>query len=879
MAPDLFFASLEARSLSFPCCNQSLSSWRFRLPPSPFYTLRLSAAKSTLSHHFVTKCSASNSDFVSGDFHILSATEGPDGSIIFRFGNAEEMALYQSEQSQPTKQKVKVVAKVGEKSSDRGEKSSINAVDVSDEEGEVGGPVSKNVGRNLKVKSQPKRKARPRITKVVDAVEEKTASHVINNDTETDKNSIDYSKTVHPEEGSIELDNDAPEVNGECTTLNMVPKIDIVPDVEKVSPPSASEVGSEITSQLHLSESDYKIEVARGIKFEEENTSASEGGGENVGKIENTTSDTEPKINLAMEEVSTHVAASESHIENENTAQSTSLGSSYDMDVPHSLKLQESGKGDTGEEVAHMSVPSKQHTEEHSVSGSNKSVMIEDADACAGDIGEVELKSTLSEANSILNEVTEHRTVGEFVENDVVAPSEVKIETEITTETLSSGGLSEKDVPHTLKYQESANDDAGEEVADLSVSSKEHNINVLEKLLMVEDADEGDVGELKLNSPLSEAESILNVGEVKLNATLSEVESVLNEATEHQTVDESVDNDIVAPSEVNIETEITTETTSLGGSSGEDVPHSLKFQESAKDDKAGEEVAELSARSEEHSINASEKLLMVEDSDEGGVGKVKLNSTSSEAESILNEATSHKTVDEYVNSGIVKSSKMADGAMPLSSLKEGITENDAQSSSKVRVPILKGAESQSGGTTLERNGVPITDPVEVLNKSAENTQSCGSSTVLVAYFDDQALHVAYIGDSGFMIIRNGTVFKRSSSMLYEFNFPLRIGRGDHPSDFLEAYRIDLNEGDVIITATDGLFDNLYEREIASIVLKSLQESLRPQEIAEVLATKAQEVGQSSSVRSPFADEAQAAGYLGCRGGKLDDVTVKQPEAA
>ncbi|OMP09159.1 hypothetical protein COLO4_05751 [Corchorus olitorius] len=103
------------------------------------------------------------------------------------------------------------------------------------------------------------------------------------------------------------------------------------------------------------------------------------------------------------------------------------------------------------------------------------------------------------------------------------------------------------------------------------------------------------------------------------------------------------------------------------------------------------------------------------------------------------------------------------------------------------------------------------------------------------YLNLQAVHGAYTGDSGFMIIRNGPVFKRSSPMLYEFNFPLRIERGDHPSDFVET-----------------LF---FFR------------------IAEFLATRAQEVGQSLSVRSPFADEAQAAGYLGCRGGKLDDVTV------
>ena len=44
----------------------------------------------------------------------------------------------------------------------------------------------------------------------------------------------------------------------------------------------------------------------------------------------------------------------------------------------------------------------------------------------------------------------------------------------------------------------------------------------------------------------------------------------------------------------------------------------------------------------------------------------------------------------------------------------------------------------------------------------------------------------------------------------------------------QGYEINLNDGDVIITATNGLFDNLYEQETASIVSKSLQASLRPQ---------------------------------------------------
>ncbi|KAI9103544.1 hypothetical protein K1719_023167 [Acacia pycnantha] len=167
----------------------------------------------------------------------------------------------------------------------------------------------------------------------------------------------------------------------------------------------------------------------------------------------------------------------------------------------------------------------------------------------------------------------------------------------------------------------------------------------------------------------------------------------------------------------------------------------------------------------------------------------------------------------------------------------------------------------------------VIEPEEVLRRSAGETGYYGSSTVLVAHFDGQTLHAANVGDTGFIILRNGAVFKKSTPAVHEFNFPLQIVRGDDPSEIIEEYKIDLNEGDVIVTATDGLFDNLYEQEIAIIVYKSLQSGLKPQEIAEFLAMKAQEVGRSSCTRSPFADAAQAAGYVGCTGGKLDHVTV------
>ncbi|KAI7737429.1 hypothetical protein M8C21_004880, partial [Ambrosia artemisiifolia] len=126
---------------------------------------------------------------------------------------------------------------------------------------------------------------------------------------------------------------------------------------------------------------------------------------------------------------------------------------------------------------------------------------------------------------------------------------------------------------------------------------------------------------------------------------------------------------------------------------------------------------------------------------------------------------------------------------------------------------------------LSTSNVPMTNPVELLCRGVKETNMSGSANVLIANFNGQ------------------------------------------------EHLIELEVGDIVVSATDGLFDNLYEREITMIVSKSLQAGMKPQEIANILATRAQEVGKSSFVRSPFSDAAQAAGYTGYAGGKPDNVAV------
>uniref|UniRef100_A0ACD5TV84 Uncharacterized protein n=1 Tax=Avena sativa TaxID=4498 RepID=A0ACD5TV84_AVESA len=127
----------------------------------------------------------------------------------------------------------------------------------------------------------------------------------------------------------------------------------------------------------------------------------------------------------------------------------------------------------------------------------------------------------------------------------------------------------------------------------------------------------------------------------------------------------------------------------------------------------------------------------------------------------------------------------------------------------------------------ENQGAPGMRTEEVLAMAAEEARSPGSSTVLVAHFDGQVLHVSNIGDSGLLVIRNGQVYTQTKPMTYGFNFPLQIENGVDPSRLVQNYAIDVQEDDVIVTASDGLFDNVYDQEVATIVTKSLEADLKP----------------------------------------------------
>ncbi|KAL6520078.1 hypothetical protein OROHE_017221 [Orobanche hederae] len=166
------------------------------------------------------------------------------------------------------------------------------------------------------------------------------------------------------------------------------------------------------------------------------------------------------------------------------------------------------------------------------------------------------------------------------------------------------------------------------------------------------------------------------------------------------------------------------------------------------------------------------------------------------------------------------------------------------------------------------------DPLHVLKKAHAETSARGSSTACIIALKNQDLHAINLGDSGFMVVRDECVIFESPVQQHGFNFPYQLQHGsrcDLPSSG-QVFKISVVPGDVVVAGSDGLFDNLYNKEIAAIVADAVKEDLSPDGTAQKIADVARVRALDGKHRSPFSTAAQQAGFYHY-GGKLDDLTV------
>ncbi|KAI3451727.1 hypothetical protein Pfo_008392 [Paulownia fortunei] len=166
------------------------------------------------------------------------------------------------------------------------------------------------------------------------------------------------------------------------------------------------------------------------------------------------------------------------------------------------------------------------------------------------------------------------------------------------------------------------------------------------------------------------------------------------------------------------------------------------------------------------------------------------------------------------------------------------------------------------------------DPLRVLEKAHATTNAMGSSTACIIALKNQDLHAINLGDSGFIIIRDGCTIFESPVQQHGFNFTYQLERGsrcDLPSSG-QVFKISVVPGDVVVAGSDGLFDNLYNKEIAAIVADAVKEGLSPDATAQKIAAFARVRALDRKHKTPFSTAAQEAGFS-YYGGKLDDLTV------
>ncbi|CAH1764660.1 22479_t:CDS:2 [Entrophospora sp. SA101] len=134
----------------------------------------------------------------------------------------------------------------------------------------------------------------------------------------------------------------------------------------------------------------------------------------------------------------------------------------------------------------------------------------------------------------------------------------------------------------------------------------------------------------------------------------------------------------------------------------------------------------------------------------------------------------------------------------------------------------------------------ILDSKKILTGAFENLiksgkVNAGSSTACILSLSKSSgiLNASSLGDSAYLLIRNGELIYESPAQQHFFNCPYQLTIvpehfpnqklyfKDKPSDAYQASH-QLQDGDVILLATDGFFDNVFSYEAVAIVNKELR---------------------------------------------------------
>ncbi|KAK9154030.1 hypothetical protein Sjap_001510 [Stephania japonica] len=198
-------------------------------------------------------------------------------------------------------------------------------------------------------------------------------------------------------------------------------------------------------------------------------------------------------------------------------------------------------------------------------------------------------------------------------------------------------------------------------------------------------------------------------------------------------------------------------------------------------------------------------------------------------------------------------------------------------------PALFSRELMANASSLVDDEEVNYDPRILLKKAHSATCSVGSATVVVAMLEKNGvLKIANVGDCGLRIMRGGKILFSTSPQEHYFDCPYQLSSQLLGQTYLDAAvnKMELAEGDVIVMGSDGLFDNVFDHEIVSVISQFEDAA----EAAKALANLASDHSRDANFDSPYSLEARGQvsksksgsvrlHVFNMNGFDLDDVTV------
>ncbi|KAG8938636.1 hypothetical protein FRC04_008134 [Tulasnella sp. 424] len=154
-------------------------------------------------------------------------------------------------------------------------------------------------------------------------------------------------------------------------------------------------------------------------------------------------------------------------------------------------------------------------------------------------------------------------------------------------------------------------------------------------------------------------------------------------------------------------------------------------------------------------------------------------------------------------------------------------------------PTPPPSSASTPNTSTANSAPPPTsgpDPVQILQTSyercihdAKQSGMLGSSTATLAVLAESELRIAHVGDCVVCVVRDGEMVFRSEEMQHSFNYPYQLGpRSDTtPAKHAQRLTVPVKANDIVILASDGMGDNLWDEDVVDEINRLIRTSPLP----------------------------------------------------